>query len=74
MRQGKWKDLNVNADLHGYAVEHDQQKTEELDDLDCDLGEQSNLAAKHPGTVAKLKPLVLSIKDNEWLAPSDNKQ
>jgi arylsulfatase A-like enzyme len=74
VRQGKWKYLKANAHFHGYAVEDDRQKIEELYDLDSDLGEQSNLAAKHPDKVAKLKALMLSIEDDDRLAPSDNKR
>jgi hypothetical protein len=70
----KLNKVGSNAHFHGYAVEDDRQKIEELYDLDSDLGEQSNLAAKHPDKVAKLKALMLSIEDDDRLAPSDNKR
>ena len=34
--------------FHGYAVEDDRPKVEELYDLEADLGERNNLAGKHP--------------------------
>ena len=48
VRKGKWKYLKANAHFHGYAVEKDREKAEELYDLEADLGERNNLAEKHP--------------------------
>lgn len=47
LRQGQWK-----------VVQTDPKKAIELYDLEKDLGEQTNLAAKHPEKVAALKKLM----------------
>ncbi|MGC6460011.1 MAG: sulfatase-like hydrolase/transferase [Akkermansiaceae bacterium] len=62
VRQGKWKYLKANAHFHGYAVESDRPKVDELYDLEADLGEKNNLAEKHPDKVAELKKLIESIE------------
>ena len=54
MRKGKWKYLRANAHFYGYAVDDRRPKAEELYDLEADLGESTNLAAKHPRKVASL--------------------
>jgi len=58
VRQGNWKYLKANAFFHGYAVENDREKVEELYDLEADLGERTNLAAKFPQKVAELKAFI----------------
>jgi len=72
VRQGNWKYLKANAFFHGYAVENDREKVEELYDLEADLGERTNLAAKLPQEVAELKALMLSIEGRDKLDPKDN--
>lgn len=72
VRQGKWKYLEANAHFHGYAVEDDREKVDELYDLEVDLGERTNLAAKFPEIVSELKTLMQSIEGRDKLAPSDN--
>ncbi|MFT5522642.1 MAG: arylsulfatase A-like enzyme [Pirellulaceae bacterium] len=72
VRQGKWKYLKANAFFHGYAVENDRAKVEELYDLQDDLGEQTNLAAKFPKKVAELKALMQAIEGRDKLDPKDN--
>ena len=74
VRLGKWKYLKAQAAFHGYAVENDRKKVEELYDLETDLGERTNLAAKFPKKVAELKALMLSIEGSDRLAPGDNKR
>ncbi|TWU67205.1 sulfatase-like hydrolase/transferase [Crateriforma conspicua] len=72
VRQGRWKYLKADAHFHGYAVEDDRPKTEELYDLTADLGEQQNLAAKHPEKVAELRELMRSIEGTDALRPQDS--
>lgn len=67
VRHGKWKYLKADAHFHGYAVEGDREKVEELYDLEADLGEQNNLAAKFPEKVAELSSLMRQIEDREPL-------
>ncbi|MEM7233556.1 MAG: sulfatase [Planctomycetota bacterium] len=74
VRRGKWKYLKPKAFFHGYAVEDSRQKIDELYDLSTDLGERTNLAAKHPEKVAELKKLMLSIEGKDELRPKDNKR
>ena len=74
VRQGKWKYLKPNAHFHGYAIENGRKKVEELYDLEADLGEQTNLAAKFPEKVAELRTLMRSIEGRDKLAPADNKR
>ncbi len=57
IRQGKWKYLKAKAHFYGYAREDDRVEQEELYNLNNDLGETKNLAAKHPEIVAKLRKL-----------------
>lgn len=70
VRKGKWKYLRANAYFHGYAVEKDRAKVEELYDLEADLGERNNLAEKHPEKVAELKALMSSIEGKNSGTPS----
>ena len=62
VRKGKWKYLRANAHFYGYAVDDRRPKAEELYDLEADLGESTNLAAKHPKVVAELKSLMEEIE------------
>lgn len=55
VRMGKWKYLRPKAHFYGYAVEANREQVDELYDLDADIGEQKNLASKHPDIVARLK-------------------
>ena len=66
------KYLEANAHFHGYAVEDDREKVDELYDLEVDLGERTNFAAKFPEIVSELKTLMQSIEGRDKLAPSDN--
>ena len=70
VRKGKWKYLKADAHFHGYAVEADREKKEELYDLEADLGELNNLAEKHPEKVAELKALMKSIEGKNAGTPS----
>ena len=74
VRHGKWKYLKPDAFFHGYAIEDDRKKVAELYDLEADLGERTNLAAKFPDKVAELRTLMQSIEGRDKLAPSDNKR
>lgn len=65
VRQGDWKYLKADAFFHGYAVEDDRKKFEELYNLKSDLGEQTNLAAEHPEKVAELNALMRKIEGND---------
>ena len=62
VRKGKWKYLKSNAYFHGYAVEDDRKKNEELYNLETDIGEKSNLAKDYPEKITELKKLMLSIE------------
>jgi arylsulfatase A-like enzyme len=74
VRQGKWKYLKSDAHFHGYAIEDDRKKVDELYDLEADLGERTNLAAKYPEKVAELKALMQSIEGIDRLGPEDNRR
>ncbi|MEM8668445.1 MAG: sulfatase [Planctomycetota bacterium] len=71
VRQGKWKFLRSNAHFYGYAVESNRDPTDELYNLDTDLGEQNNLADRYPKRVAELKALMLTIEGKDKLRPAD---
>ena len=62
VRRGKWKYLRANAFFHGYAVEDDRPKVEELYDLEADLGERNNLAGKHSKILAELRALTSELE------------
>ena len=62
VRKGNWKYLKPNAHFHGYAVEDDRAKAEELYNLESDLGERENLAGKFPEKVAELKSLMQTLE------------
>ncbi len=74
VRQGRWKYLKAKAHFHGYAVEDGRKPVGELYDLEADLGERTNLAAKHPDRVAELKALMVSIEGGDTLDPSANRR
>jgi arylsulfatase A-like enzyme len=74
VRQGKWKYLKPKAHFYGYAIEDDRKQVEELYDLQADLGERTNLAAKYPQKVAELRELTLSIEGDDELRAEDSKR
>jgi arylsulfatase A-like enzyme len=74
VRQGKWKYLKADAHFYGYAIENDRKKIDELYDLEADLGERTNLAAKFPEKVAELRTLMQSVEGLDTLSPADNKR
>jgi arylsulfatase A-like enzyme len=57
MRKGKWKYLKGDHCIYVYSRDK-RKRVEELYDLEADLGERNNLAAKHPEIVAELKKLM----------------
>lgn len=74
VRKGRWKYLKANAHFHGYAVEDDRRKIEELYDLEADLGERTNLASEFPEKVIELKALMQSIEAGDRLEPEANRR
>jgi len=74
VRRGKWKYLKPNAHFHGYAIEDDREKVNELYDLEADLGERTNLVAKFPEMVSELKALMQSIEGRDKLTPADSRR
>ena len=62
VRQGKWKYLKAKHRVPGYARDAKREEVEELYDLESDIGETTNLAAKHPKKVAELKALMEAIE------------
>ena len=74
VRRGKWKYLKPDAHFHGYAIENNREKVDELYDLEADLGEQTNLAAKFPEMVSELKALMQSIEGRDKLTPADSRR
>jgi arylsulfatase A-like enzyme len=65
VRQGRWKFLKANHSVPGYAKDTAREETEELYDLDADIGETTNVAAAHPETVGELKTLLDAISQGE---------
>ena len=61
VRQGKWKYLRAKHKVPGYAQDRERKQVEELYDLEADIGEQNNLAAKYPEKVSELKKLMEAI-------------
>lgn len=55
IRHGKWKFLKAHQVIADYAKDHDREEVVELYNLEKDLGETTNLAAKHPEIVAELE-------------------
>lgn len=47
---------------------------EELYDLEADLGERTNLAAKFPDKVSELNALMQTIEGRDRLAPGDSRR
>jgi len=74
VRQGKWKYLKPDAHFHGYAVEDDRKRVEELYDLQADVGEQTNLAAQYPQKVGELRELMRFIEGEDQLRPEDSRR
>lgn len=70
VRQGRWKYLKADAHFYGFAIEDSREKAEELYDLDADLGERINLAAKYPDKVSELRELMKSIEGDDKLDPA----
>ena len=62
LRQGKWKYLKAEHRVPGYARDTKRKEVEELYDLESDIGETTNLAARHPKKVAELKALMAAIE------------
>jgi len=65
VRQGKWKYLKPDAYFAKYAIEDDRPNAAELYDLEADLGEQTNLAEKHPEIVKELEALMVKVESKE---------
>ena len=65
IRKGKWKYLKPDAHFHGYAVDDERRKVDELYDLNTDIGERNNVAEKHPEVVAGLKELMLKVESKK---------
>jgi len=61
VRQGKWKYLRAKHKVPGYAQDRERKQVEELYDLEVDIGERNNLAAKYPEKVSELKKLMEAI-------------
>ena len=65
VRQGQWKYLRAKHQVPGYARDTEREEVEELYDLDADIGEQHNLATKHPEKVAELRALMDELRAGE---------
>ena len=65
MRKGKWKYLKAKHCMYGYARDKKREQVEELYDLEADIGETTNLAAKNPAKVAELKALLKAIAEGK---------
>jgi arylsulfatase A-like enzyme len=65
VRQGKWKFLNAVHRVPGYARDTKRKQVEELYDLDADIGETTNLAARHPEKVKELQGLLKRIAEGQ---------
>lgn len=63
VRQGKWKYLRAKHQVPRYARDTEREEVEELYDLDSDIGEQHNLAEKHPERVAELRALMDNLRE-----------
>ena len=57
IRNGKWKYLKADLEVHGYA-KIEREEVEELYDLKTDIGETKNVAGEHPEVVQRLKKLM----------------
>lgn len=58
VRKGRWKYLRADHLVASYANDDSIDKTEQLYDLDSDIGEKKNLAKKHPEKVKELKKML----------------
>jgi arylsulfatase A-like enzyme len=65
VREGKWKYLKADAFFHGYAVDDNREQSEELYDLEADLGERNNLASQFPEKVRELRGLMEKLESVE---------
>ena len=65
IRRGKWKYLKAKHNVYGYARDRKRKELEELYNLDADIGETKNLAARHPGKVQQLRATL----DTWWAGP-----
>lgn len=65
VRQGKWKYLTASHKVPGYAQDRERKQVEELYDLEADVGERNNLAAKYPEKVGQLKNLMETLTKGE---------
>ena len=65
VRKGKWKYLQAEHCMYEFARETDREPAEELYDLEADLGENTNVAAKYPDIVAELRQLLVEIAERE---------
>ena len=65
VRQGQWKYLRGKHQVPGYARDTEREEVEELYDLDADIGEQHNLATKHPEKAAELRALMDELRAGE---------
>lgn len=74
VRLGKWKYLKPNAFFHGYAKEDDRPQSEELYDLETDLGEHTNLAKRFPAKVREMHELMRSIEGDDRLEEEANER
>jgi arylsulfatase A-like enzyme len=61
IRAGKWKYLKAKHSVPRYAADNDREEVEELYDLADDIGETTNLAAKHPDKVEQLESVMNEI-------------
>lgn len=61
IRQGKWKYLRAKHSVPGYAADKERKQVVELYDLNADIGERNNLAAKNPQKASELKKLMETI-------------
>ena len=61
VRQGKWKYLRPVHQVPGFAQDRERKQVEELYDLEADVGERNNLAAKYPEKVSELKRLMETL-------------
>ncbi len=67
VRKGKWKFLNAFHQVPGYSQDRQRKTVEELYDLESDIGETTNLAAKYPEKVEELKALMKLIREGKSL-------
>jgi arylsulfatase A-like enzyme len=65
VRQGKWKYLQAVHSAPPYWLDHYRKEVEELYDLDSDIGETSNLAAKYPEKLEELRALMKRIAEGK---------